>query len=90
MEQIRIAKSYIGQREKPGNSGFLDEAFETEMKAVGFKKGDAWCSTFAKLVFIKANTLTGPQEKVDKLRKLMTPGTLLTFSNLKNAGYKVS
>lgn len=53
-EIIRIAKSYLGQDEKPGNKGFLDAEFEKKMKAVGFYTGAPWCGFFARLVWKEA------------------------------------
>jgi hypothetical protein len=53
---ISYAAWYIGQMEKPGNSGFKDPAFEKEMVAAGWLKGDPWCATFAKMVFRKLFT----------------------------------
>lgn len=53
---IAYAKWYIGQMEKPGNSGFKDLGFEKEMVAAGWLKGDPWCATFMKMVFRKLFT----------------------------------
>lgn len=46
----QTAKKYIGQTEKPNNSGFNSPEFEQRMKAVGWQKGQAWCSYFCELV----------------------------------------
>lgn len=51
---INRAKSYIGQKEKPGNIGFMDHDFEESMKDNGFLFGYAWCAIFAKLVWREA------------------------------------
>jgi hypothetical protein len=53
---ISYAKWYVGQMEKPGNSGFKDPSFEKEMVAAGWLKGDPWCATFQKMVFRKLFT----------------------------------
>jgi hypothetical protein len=50
---IAYTKYYIGQMEKPSNSGFKDPSFEKEMVAAGWLKGDPWCATFQKMVFRK-------------------------------------
>lgn len=42
------ARRYVGQSEKPGNSGFSDPAFEAAMKAAGWRKGQAWCAYFVR------------------------------------------
>ena len=48
------ALSYIGQMEKPGNSGFVDLEFEKQMKSVGFYKSAPWCGFFCRLVWMEA------------------------------------
>ena len=53
-EIIKVAKSYVGQLEKPKNSGFINPEFEAEMIENGFSVGDSWCAIFAKLVWRKA------------------------------------
>ena len=51
----QIAESYIGQKEKRGNMGFIDEAFDKKMRGVGFYDGAPWCGFFAMLVWKEAN-----------------------------------
>lgn len=53
-EIVKIAKKYLGEHEKPSNSGFLDSTFEKKMVAVGWQKSQAWCSYFAELVWKEA------------------------------------
>jgi len=53
-EIIKIAKKYLGQHEKPANSGFLDSTFEKKMISVGWQKSQAWCCYFAELVWKEA------------------------------------
>lgn len=78
------AKKYIGQQEIRGNQGFVNPAFEAEMKEEGFEKGYAWCMLFARVVFVNCYP-----EKAIELRKLFVPGVLNTFRNLQNAAYPV-
>jgi hypothetical protein len=73
---VDIARTYIGKKEKPGNSGFEDPAFETEMLNEGWMRGWAWCATFQKLIFKKALPL---KSKVFDL--FFTPGAVATFNN---------
>lgn len=47
-----LAKRYIGQREKPNNSGFLDTTFEKFMRVFGWFTGAAWCAFFARAVWL--------------------------------------
>jgi hypothetical protein len=84
MTASEVARKYIGQTEKPGNSGFNDEQFEAYMKAVGFEKGFAWCSLFAELVFKEAIP-----EKFDELDKLFSASTVQTFKNFRDAAYPI-
>lgn len=82
---IAIALSYVGQTEKPANSGFTQIEFEKKMEAVGFEKGQAWCSYFAELVAKEAY----PDKKKD-LDKLFSGSAVKTFENFKDAGYTIN
>lgn len=84
MKIIEIAKTYIGKKEKPNNSGFEDPVFESEMITRGWIKGYAWCSLFAELIASKAY----PEEK--EMIKLFHAGAVKTFDNFKEAGYKIT
>jgi hypothetical protein len=53
---IEIAKSYIGQKEKPNNSGFVDPLFEKKQKARGWLNGQAWCAYTGELIWYDAFT----------------------------------
>lgn len=83
MTPSEIALKYIGQTEKPGNSGFNDAEFEEKMKAVGFQKSHAWCSYFAELVFKEAY----PDNK--ELDKLFSASAVQTFKNFSNSAYVI-
>lgn len=80
-----VAKKYLGQTEKPKNTGFNDAVFNAKMAAVGFISGHAWCAYFAELVFKEAL----PQLYKD-LDKLFSAGTIQTYRNFKEAGYPTS
>jgi CHAP domain len=87
---IKIAESYVGQKEIAPNKGFYDKKFEAEMKAVGFQIDYQWCALFVKLVILKAfynNTY-----RFELLKKKMNASTQLTFKYfLQNKGFwKVS
>jgi hypothetical protein len=53
-----IAKSYLGQDEKPGNKGFIDPVFEKKMRAAGFYTGAPWCGFFPILCYKEAGAST--------------------------------
>lgn len=40
---IASAKSIVGQKELPGNSGFKDPKFQERMKTAGWNKFESWC-----------------------------------------------
>ena len=86
---IVIAKSYLGQKEKPNNSGFLDPGFEAKMRAQGWRPGYAWCAIFTRLVWIEAYQQLEPA-KVSVLAKLFSPGVLATYNQFKTAGKTVT
>lgn len=79
-----IALKYLGQTEKPGNSGFNDATFEARMNQVGFQKGQAWCAYFSELVFKEAYP-----EKFKELDKLFSGSTIQTFRNFRDAAYPI-
>jgi hypothetical protein len=47
---IGFAKTVLGQKEKPGNSGFESEWIQKKMTERGFVKGDAWCALAWELI----------------------------------------
>lgn len=51
---VNIALSYVGKLETKNNSGFQDPEFQAAMESVGWKKGEAWCASFTRLVYLKA------------------------------------
>jgi len=86
MTPSQVARTYIGQLEKPGNSGFQDPNFEIEMRNFGeWLPGYSWCCCFAQLCFHYAYP-----EKADTIKKLFSPSTRETFNNFKKSGYKIS
>jgi len=50
---IAYASWYDGQKEKKGNAGFIDPAFEKEMRSAGWYKGGPWCAFFVLMIFKK-------------------------------------
>lgn len=78
-EIVRIAKSYIGKTEKPGNAGFTDAEFEKKMTAVGWIKLQAWCSYFTELVWKEA--YSGHPEILADLNRLFAASATATYKN---------
>jgi hypothetical protein len=84
-EIVEEALSYVGQREKKGNSGFLDPKFEAEMREEGWQYGWAWCAVFGKVVFKNVYP-----ERAEELNDLFSPSAVTTFNNFKKAGYHIN
>lgn len=84
MTPSEVARKYLGQTEKPANSGFNDATFQEKMEEVGFQKGHAWCAYFAELVFKEAIP-----ERFDELDTLFSGSTVLTFRNFKDAAFPI-
>lgn len=84
MRPHEVAAKYIGQTEKPKNSGFNDPIFEEKIREAGFKTGQAWCAYFAELVFKEAFP-----DRFAELDQLFSGSTILTFRNFRDAAYLV-
>jgi len=78
---IAIAKSLVGQKETPNNSGFVNKDFEKQMKEVGFSKGQAWCSYAGELIW---KTAFGQDHLLyNELDKLFSASAVQTYKNFK-------
>jgi hypothetical protein len=86
---LESAKRYVEQKEIKGNQGFIDKHFEAKMEAVGFEKGQAWCSYFAELVWCEGY---GGYNSVGvmELQKLFSANAVMTYNRLVSAGYEAS
>jgi len=88
---LRRAKKYLGEEEKPNNSGFKNPKFEAKKRSVGWRPGDQWCNYFVRLVFLESLKNT----KYYKLLKgnnldytkdysgLISSNVFVTFNNFK-------
>jgi hypothetical protein len=84
MTPSEVALKYLGQTEKPKNSGFNDSDFERKMREVGFQSGHAWCSYFCELIFKEAFP-----DNFKALDKLFSGSTIQTFRNFRDAAYLI-
>lgn len=75
---LAAAAKYVGQTETQGNSGFVDKAFQKQMEAVGWNKGQSWCAYFAELAWKEA--FEG-HALLPALDKLFSPAATATYSN---------
>ena len=73
MSLSEIARKYIGQKEKPGNSGFVDASFEQAMKEIGWRASWPWCAAFVRLCVREA--IKGGEQ----LEDCTTMGAVRTF-----------
>lgn len=86
---VQVAQSYLGQREKDGNRGWLDPVFEAKMKAVGWKVTDSWCCYFTELVAKEA--FAENAEMVKAFDTLFSPNCQATYANFSGSKlFKVS
>jgi hypothetical protein len=83
MKIVEIAKSYLGKKEKPNNSGFVDPEMERELREVGWVPG--WCACILEVIVWK----TYPEKK-ESIRGLFVPSAVNTYRNLLRVGYKSS
>lgn len=75
---IAFSKALVGQREIAGNLGFQSEEFESLIKEVGWKVGDAWCVYFAKLVFYQK----APAFLKSKVKTIFTGSSQTTWDRI--------
>lgn len=79
-----IAAKYLGQSEKPNNSGFHDAVFEMRMRQVGWQKSQAWCAYFAEMVYKEAYESTQYIFEVNKYCSASATTTYKNFDIAKN------
>lgn len=83
---IKTAHDYIGQREKPNNSGFQNIEFQKKMEEVGWDSGEAWCASFAKLVWLEA--YKNSPERIAEIEKLFSKSATKTYQNFDESDWK--
>lgn len=86
---VRIAKKYIGEKEKTTGSyeyGFRSASFEKKMRDNGFREGYDWCAIFARNVITER--LSGKRKVI--IKKLMNPSSQRTYQNLVDDSKKYS
>lgn len=79
---VQIANSYIGQKEKPNNSGFIDPLFEKKQKARGWLNGQAWCAYTGELIWYEGFTEFDPCA-VPLINKYFSGSALQSYKNFK-------
>lgn len=74
-----IASKYLGKRETPNNSGFVDKDFEKRMKDVGWDKGQSWCVYFCELVWSEAYAKSDEIKR--RIKELFSGSATATYKN---------
>lgn len=82
---IAYASWYDGRKEKKGNSGFENEAFEKEMKTTGWYLGAAWCMFFVILIWKKV--FKEDKEAYASILKTFNGSAKQTADRVKKEGY---
>ena len=78
---VAIANGDIGQREIPGNKGFVNNIFHKLMIAMGWLKGQAWCTYYAESVWYRA--YEGLPAMQAEISKRFSGSAVTTFRNFK-------
>lgn len=92
---VEIAFSHLGEKEIPGNRGWLNKKFEAMMKSVSWYFRAPWCAFFCKLVWKEAgqdvSLLSGSTSvMIDKATKagnwhsLPVEGAIVIWATFKN------
>lgn len=77
-KMIAFSKALVGQQEISGNLGFKNIEFESLIKEVGWKVGDAWCVYFVKLVWYQK----APDWIKSKINRTLSGSSQTTWSRL--------
>lgn len=83
---VEIARSYIGQEEISGNKGFIDKAFDKEMRNIGFYTGAAWCGFFCMLSWLKAKEPIHVTDKRKQVSRIVTSSAVRSMKQASMAG----
>lgn len=78
---VSIATRYVGEKEKPNNSGFWNQRLEEEISKAGWHKGDSWCCFFAEMIWREA--YADRPEVLSVIGQLFSGLSTATFSNFK-------
>ncbi len=75
----RLSLLFKGIEEVGNDAGFSNKVFEQMMRDVGWKDGEAWCSYFAKVVY-----LYSLPKLADDINNWFSGSSQATFENVKN------
>lgn len=74
----KMAQKWVGITENGVNTSFSNDVFQTMMKNVGWRSGEAWCMYLAKAIHIE----TFGKDR-DKINKVLNGSTQLSWQNAK-------
>ena len=84
MKLIEIARSFVGQKELPGNK-FEDTELGKLLHEAGQRDGEAWCAYFGEAMCAKAYP-----EKSKDIQKYFSASAVQTFRNFVAANFSVT
>lgn len=82
----QTALKYVGETEKPNNSGFNDAEFEKRMADTGWIKGSSWCAYFTELVWTESYK---DSPLLPEIKKLFSGSATATYKNFDIAKWQV-
>lgn len=77
---MKISREYLGIIEKPGNTGWDNQAFHKLMVRAGWYKGAPWCMFFAKAMYMLAYANDAKRLKV--VKNCFTGGAIDTLKRV--------
>jgi CHAP domain len=83
---ITTASKFIGEKEIKDNSGFINPEFQKAMEAIGWEKGEPWCASFAKLVWLKS--YKGNTARLLELNFNFSKSAVETYRNFDKSDWK--
>jgi len=75
----RYALKYEGVKEVGSNSGFDDATLQSKLADVGWKKGEAWCAYYVRMVYLAKY----PAHEAE-LKQLVSPSVPVLYNNFVN------
>ncbi len=74
---VRAARKYVGIHEIDGNAGWNNDKFQQKMANVGWKKGEAYCAYFVKMILLQI----AKGKAYDFFKKTVSANTQITWNN---------
>jgi hypothetical protein len=85
MNIVTIAKTFVGEKELPKNTGFVNPKLQAEMELDGWRKGEAWCCYLQEMLWEQA------YPKFEKEFDYLFSGSCMqTWRNFVKEGYATS